>query len=230
MSVLRRIETQKITSLREKLTREGADRLYDEELLSLIIRTGDDVKDVSVLSANLLRRYGSLRRMSELPAEQLIRENKGMSYTKAILLKAAFEIGQRASRPNKSETVIRCPEDLVEFMSPEMISFDREHFCAVLLNTKNHIISVETVSIGTVNASLVHSREVFKQAITKSAYRIILVHNHPSFDPTPSPNDITITKELVRAGKIVGINITDHIIIGGEDYYSFREHGLLREA
>ncbi len=227
MSVLRQNETRKIEALRNKLEKEGNENLRDEELLSLILRTGDDVKDVFVMSENMLRRYGSLKYMSDISTQRLINENKGISNAKAVLLKAAFELGKRSVRTQVNDVTICCPQDLVEVMINEMSCYDREHFCAVLLNTKSRIISVETVSIGTLNSSLVHAREVFKQAIAKSAYRVILIHNHPSLDSTPSENDISMTKELVLAGRIVGINITDHIIIGGNNYYSFREHGLL---
>lgn len=201
--------------------------MADKELLSLIIRSGDEIKDVLTLSEQLLKRYGSLNGILNCPAEQLAEENKGMTPAKAAVLKAALEAGKRATTPRISSVTVRGSADMARLIGPRMRILDREHFAAVLLNTKNKIISIDTISIGTLNSSLVHPREVFKNAIKKNAFGIILIHNHPSCDPAPSESDLKVTEEIVNVGGMLGIRVIDHIIIGGEEYYSFKEMGYL---
>ncbi len=216
-----------VSAVRKKMTESDETSLRDEELLSLILRNGDELKNVSDQAHNLIRRYGSLTAVSSIPMAQLTRENKGMTQTKAAALKAAFELGKRAMRPEKFDVQVKSPQDVMRILGPEMATYACEHFCAVLLNTKNRIIAVEDISVGTINASLVHARELFRSAIQKNAYSLILVHNHPSGDPTPSTNDMDITAKMDQAGRILGINVTDHIIIAADRYYSFLDAGKL---
>ena len=138
-----------------------------------------------------------------------------------------MELGRRLSIQSPVNTIIKKPLDIVDFLKEEMKYLPQEHFNAVLLNTKNMVLDVENITIGIVNASLVHPREVFIKAIRKNSTSIILVHNHPSGDPAPSSEDKSITKRLYEAGEIIGIKVIDHIIIGGDDYISFKEMGML---
>lgn len=210
-----------VTSIRDKLVRDGIQTLYDEELISLIIKQGDDTKDVLTLSKNLLKRYHSLQELTKAPIMQLTRENRGLNELKAASLKASIELGKRAYKKSSAFIIISEPEDIVDLLKNDMKFLNQECFKAVLLNTKNMVISIEDISIGIINASLVHAREVFRAAITQNAFSIILVHNHPSGNPMPSQNDKQVTDSLKKAGEIVGIKIIDHIIIGSDSHYSF---------
>ncbi len=216
-----------LRSIQDKQRLKGTGALSDEELIGLIIRRGDDTKDVVTLARNLLRRYGSLREICDIPEEKLIGENKGMTETKALALRAAFELGARALNPRARDMKISSPKDVADLMRANMMHLRQEHFKTVLLDTKNRVISVEDVTVGTINSSLVHAREVFRGAILKNAYSIILVHNHPSEDPHPSANDCEITARFLSAGSMLGIKVNDHVIIGGEKYYSFSENGKM---
>jgi DNA repair protein RadC len=153
---------------------------------------------------------------------------KGMGNCKAAEVKAAIELGKRIGSLDREErAVIRMPKDAAELIMQDMRYLDREHFRAILLNVKNQILDVVTISIGTVNSSLVHPRELFKDAIRTSSSGVILVHNHPSGDPSPSRQDKDLTTRLIEAGKVLGIEILDHIIIGDNRYVSFKETGLM---
>ena len=222
-----KIDTKIITAFRDKCKLCGARALLDEEIIALIIKTGDNVKDVLTLSKNLLRRYGSIRGICDCPLSQLVRENVGITEKKAMDIKIAFEFGYRSNKKMVFGEHIEDAFDVAEILRLDMKNRKQECFKAILLNTKNNIISIENISVGTINASLVHCREVFRTAISKNAQSIIVAHNHPSTDPTPSFEDIKITHRLVRAGDLIGIRILDHVIIGGDDYYSFIENGKL---
>ena len=217
------IDSVIITSIHNKMKQEGLTSLYDEELLAAVIKNGDKVKDVLTLSKNLLRRYHTLGELRDIPIVQLMRENKGLSEKSAYDLKISLELGKRACSNKRDHVCISEPEDLVALVHHEMQSYKQECFKSALLDTKNGLISIEDISIGIINASLVHAREVFRAAIAKNAYKIILLHNHPSGDPYPSQSDIKITEGLKKAGEIIGIKVVDHIIIGWDKYYSFQE-------
>jgi DNA repair protein RadC len=225
--MIEKLDAGLLASIRNKQRQNGTGALKDEELIGLIIKRGDDTKDVLTLSKNLLRRYGSLREISGMPAEKLVSENKGLTETKALALKAAFELGIRTLDPQAKDMKISSPKDAADLMRPRMMNLMQEHFKTILLDTKNYVISVEDITVGTINSSLVHAREVFRGAILKNAYGIILVHNHPSQDPLPSPSDREITARFLKAGGMLGIKVSDHIIIGGEKYYSFSENGKI---
>lgn len=217
-----------LKTILDKQRKTGAEMLSDEELIGLIIKRGDDTKDVLTLSKILLRRYGSLREIYDTPAEKLMHENKGITEAKALALKAAFELGMRTFRPQPKNAKISSPLDVAVLLRNDMMYYKQEHFKSVLLDTKNYVIAVEDITVGTINSSLVHAREVFRSAILKNAFSIILVHNHPSQDPSPSASDCEITAQFQKAGNMLGIKVHDHVIIGGDKYYSFSEHEKLR--
>ncbi|MQL51366.1 DNA repair protein RadC [Desulfofundulus thermobenzoicus] len=215
------------TRPRERLLREGAGALTDMELLAILLRTGTATASAMELAAAILGRFGSLRALVSASAEELS-DLKGVGPAKAALLQAALEIGRRiAGSGEEVRPVIRSPEDAAGLVMEEMRHLDREHFRALLLNTKNQVIAREVISIGTLNSSTVHPRELFKNAIKRNAAAVILIHNHPSGDPAPSSEDLAVTGRLVEAGRIIGIEVLDHLIIGDNRFVSFKAKGLL---
>lgn len=153
---------------------------------------------------------------------------KGIGTAKAVQIKAAVELGRRiSSYRGRQQVTITSPLDVKDLLMEEMRFLEKEHFKAILLNTKNHVISIEDISIGSLNSSIVHPREVFKPAIKRSSASVILVHNHPSGDPTPSREDIEVTSRLVNAGNVLGIAVLDHVIIGNNSILSLKEQGLM---
>lgn len=212
---------------RERLAREGARSLSDAELLAILLRTGYAQKSAVELATNVISIYSGLKNLVQAGVEELS-EIKGMGPVKAAQLKAALEIGRRvATVSESSRPSIKGPEDAAFMVMEEMRHLDREHFCALLLNTKHQVVARETISVGTLNSSVVHPRELFKAAIKRSAAAIILVHNHPSGDPTPSREDREITRRLFEAGTIIGIEVLDHIIIGDNKFVSLKSKGML---
>ncbi len=210
------------------LENNSVNELSDEHLISLIIRSGDSTKTVLELSKNILRRYGKAPRdLIGITHEELLKDNKGLNKTRAIQLSCAIELGKRAYLSKDYSTFISKAEDLVDILSYEMNYLNQEHFKVALLNSKNALISVEDIFVGTLNESIIHAREVFSVAIKKHANSIILCHNHPSGYPDPSDSDINITQRLTKAGEILGIYVLDHIIIAKEGFYSFRENKLI---
>ncbi|KJS03871.1 MAG: hypothetical protein VR68_00330 [Peptococcaceae bacterium BRH_c4a] len=212
---------------RERLIREGVRALSDPELLAIVLRTGCSRKSAVELATDVLSLFAGLKNLVQAGVEELSAV-KGMGAAKAAQLKAALEIGRRvATVSESSRPSIKGPEDAAVMVMEEMRHLDREHFCALLLNTKHQVLARETISVGTLNASVVHPRELFKAAIKKSAAAVILVHNHPSGDPDPSREDLEITRRLQDAGSIIGIEVLDHIIIGDNKFCSFKAKGLL---
>jgi len=211
---------------REKLEHKGETFLSDGELLAIIIGMGTKSLNAVELSNLLLVRYGGLRSLKEASLEELT-NLQGIGKAKAISIKAAIEIGRRMALNVSKKTVIKSPEDVKSLVMEEMRYFDREHFRSLYLDRKSGLLAMEDISIGGLHSSIVHPREVFKTAVKKSAASIILVHNHPSGDPTPSVDDIEVTRRLVQAGEIMGIEVLDHIIIGEGTYYSMKAQGLI---
>jgi DNA repair protein RadC len=155
---------------------------------------------------------------------------KGLGPAKAVTLLAVAELATRLKDSKRTESVtISSPSDAAGLMMEEMRHYLREHFCVVLLDTKNKVMGVEEVSVGSLNTSLVHPREVFRPAIRKACASVILIHNHPSGDPTPSREDLEVTRRLAEAGKLMGIEVLDHLVIGDGKFISFREKGLLNQ-
>ncbi len=198
----------------------------DAELLTHLASGATGSVPAEVVSDRLLAEFGSLSAILREPPSSLARV-RGVGRSLARRLRAVREIGQRLSLLERATPRLHVsgPEDIAELLLEDMRGLDREHFRAVLLNTKNRILGIRTISIGSLNASVVHAREVFKAAVTESAQAIVLVHNHPSGQPEPSPEDVAVTERLASAGRILGIEILDHVILGDRDYVSLKELG-----
>jgi DNA repair protein RadC len=208
---------------REHWERCGAAALADAELLALVLRTGGAANDVNELSRELLSRFTGLRDLADESASRLL-EMPGLGPAKVASLMAAFELGRRCqlqSLPRGKR--IQGPLDIQRHFLPHLRQWRRESFHAVLLDGRHRLIAVESVSVGTLTASLVHPREVFREAIRRAAAAMLLVHNHPSGDPSPSPEDRAVTRRLEAAGELIGIRVLDHVIVAEDGYYSFRE-------
>ncbi len=221
---------------RERLARYGPSALSNAELLAIIIQTGTAKGTALDLASALLSGKeltssaagdgNPLLDLAEAKIEELCRI-KGIGAAKAIMIQAALELGRRSSTLVTGQRfTVKSPEDVSLLVMDEMRRLDREHFKVFLLNTKNQVIGVELVSMGSLNSTIVHPREVFKNPIKRSAAALILVHNHPSGDPTPSREDIELTKRLAEAGSLLGINVLDHIIIGDNRFVSLKERKL----
>lgn len=212
---------------REKLIKYGEKNLSDAELLAIILRTGSKNHTAISLAHQIIKDHKQgIRYLYNATVEE-ISSIKGIGVAKATQIKAAIELGRRLSMESLIKFSIKSPLDVVDYLMEEMRYSMEENFNVVLLDTKNKVISVENITKGIVNASLVHPREVFKVAIRKNSTSMILAHNHPSGDPTPSKEDKSITKRLVETGRIVGIQVLDHIIIGDGNYLSFKEMDML---
>lgn len=218
---------------RERLWDRGAEALADAELTAILLRTGFKGTSALQLAQQLLKRHGGLDGIARLPVEVLAAE-KGVGRAKAVQLKAAFELARRLkTQARDRQPVISTPAEAANEVREELRLLDRESFRVLLLNTKNGLIKTTEVSLGSLNASIVEPREVFKDAISASAAAMILAHNHPSGDPTPSAEDVAITKRLVKAGELLNIAVLDHIILGhktagrDQDFTSLKELGLM---
>ena len=202
---------------REKLKLEGVSRLDDRELIAIIIGNGSQRADVMSISSNIVKKYDtdSIKFASITELKKI----KGVGEITAMKIKAAVELGSRNKK--KINFVVRNSKD-VHSLCQDMKSLEQEHFVILILDTKNKLVKQQLISIGTLNLTVIHPREIFKEAIRESANSIILVHNHPSGDPTPSSADIDITNKLISAGELLDIKVLDHVIIG-EGYYSFKD-------
>lgn len=213
---------------REKLYNYGPKALSNEELIAIIIRTGNKEDTAIDLARRLLSKDDrGLVALRDTTLQELM-ETKGIGKCKAAQILAAIEIGKRINYLDAlSKVKINEPSTIANLFMDEMRYLQKEHFRILLLDTKNQIITTEEISIGTLNASIVHPRDVFRAAIKRNANSIILIHNHPSGDPTPSNEDINITRRLLEAGNLMGIKVLDHIIIGDNKYISFKEKKLI---
>jgi DNA repair protein RadC len=211
---------------RERLRDYGPSALSDAELLAILLRTGLQGLNVVQLAQKLLIEHGGWVGLQRLTFEELTRIH-GLGEAKAAQVKAALEIGRRLvlAQPEQRPQ-IASPADVAGLLLLEMSHLEQEHLRVVLLNTKNHVLRIETVYIGTINSSAVRVGEVFKAALRVNAAAIIVVHNHPSGDPTPSPEDVAVTRQLVEAGKLLDVNVLDHLIIGQGRWVSLRERRL----
>lgn len=210
---------------RERLLLEGASSLSNTELLAILLRTGSKEESVLTLANRILHYFDGLRMLKDATIEEMTSIH-GVGVAKASQLIAAFELGRRMVRLEyQNRYSIRNPEDCARYMMEEMRFLQQEHFVCLYLNTKNQVMHRQTVFIGSLNASIVHPREVFKEAFRRAAASIICLHNHPSGDPTPSREDIEVTKRLVECGKIIGIELLDHIIIGDHKFVSLKDKG-----
>ncbi|MFC4776460.1 DNA repair protein RadC [Paenibacillus sp. GCM10023252] len=212
---------------RERMMEYGAEALSHAELLAILLRTGTQQQSAVHVAGNILKQCGSLRNLMDMSMDELT-AIKGIGTAKALQLRAGIELGRRMVRSQLGDVVtVRKPGDAADFIMEELRYLKKEHFVCLFLNTKNHIVARETLSVGTLNASLVHPREVFRAAIKNSSASIICAHNHPSGDPTPSPEDIALTRRLVEAGELVGIEVLDHLIIGDGRFISLKEQGIM---
>ena len=212
---------------RERLLKKGSKFLSTAELLALIISTGSRKRTAVELAKDLLSNFGGLKGIIDLSCEEL-KEIKGIGTAKAAKISAAVELaGRITALQDEKRDMINSPIKAVELLSSEMRFLKQEVLKAVLLNVKNRVIAVPEISRGGLSSSIVHPREVFREAIRRSSAAVILVHNHPSGDPTPSADDLNITKKLVQSGEIIGIKVVDHIIIAGDKYTSFKEENLI---
>jgi len=213
---------------REKLTLRGAQNLTDAELIAILLRTGKKGKSVISVAQELINNYTNLAVLATKSLSDLLKTS-GIGKDKAATLMAAFEISRRIQSQQKwfSNKKITSPQEIAEIFIPLLRDELKEKFIIVCLNSANKIIKHEVISIGNLNSSVVHPREIFKAAIEQSSASIILIHNHPSGNPEPSNEDISITKQIVDAGKILDIPIFDHIIIAGNTFTSFVEKRLI---
>lgn len=212
---------------RERMISDGARALSNQELLAILLRTGTKHESVVDLAYRVLKNFEGLRMLRDASLEELM-SMKGIGEAKAVQIQAALELGKRIERLRYDDRyVIRSPEDGAKYVMEDMRFLSQEHFVCLYLNTKNQVLNKQTIFIGSLNASIVHPREVFKEAFRRSAASIICVHNHPSGDPTPSREDIEVTKRLVECGKIIGIDLLDHLIIGDKKFISLKEKGYV---
>jgi DNA repair protein RadC len=212
---------------RERMKALGVEALSMRELLALVIGSGSRGRGTMELADDLVSSFESARDLALASVERLCRVS-GVGVARASRVMAAIELGRRVLKSSRGDRkTVRCPADAAGVVMEDMMNLDREHFRVMLLDSKNAVISVETVSIGTVNASIVHPREVLKPALEKSATSIILVHNHPTGSVSPSREDILITRRFEKCGRILGIDVVDHIIVGDNNYVSMKEGGYL---
>src|SRR2546422_3069671 len=199
---------------RERLAAKGAEALSNADLVAILLRTGMKGYSAIHIAEQLLARFGTLEKLARSSLDDL-RQVKGVGRDKAIALKSAFTLAQRMARELHQETpLLDTPERIAELLREENRLYDVEHFQVVLLNTRRKLVRVEEISQGTLDTILVHPREVFKLAIAANASAIVLAHNHPSGDPTPSEADVKVTRDLIRAGQLLKIDVLDHIILG----------------
>ncbi|QJC52943.1 DNA repair protein RadC [Paenibacillus albicereus] len=212
---------------RERMLQHGAEALSHAELLAILLRTGSSSETAVHLASRILQQSGSLRGLVDMGHGDLTRI-KGIGPAKALQIRAGIELGRRLARSRREETIaVRRPEDAAEVLMEDLRYLQVEHFVCLFLNTKNHIVARETLSVGTLNASLVHPREVFRAAIRHGSASLICAHNHPSGDPTPSAEDRALTARLQEAGELVGIDVLDHIVIGDGRFISLKERGFM---
>lgn len=216
---------------REKLARLGASALSDSELIAILLRTGVPGSNAIDVALKLLTEFKSLNGLSRCSVEQ-IASIKGVGPAKAVQLAAAFGLGSRLARESLSKSKIDSPELVYELLGAEMRALSRESLRVILLDTKYHLMRVEEISLGSLNESIAHPREIFRPALIYSAYAVIIAHNHPSGDPTPSDADHRLTRRLSEAAQLLQISLLDHVIIGAPNagkpsFYSFKEAGIL---
>ena len=211
---------------RERLRDYGPSALSDAELLAILLRTGLQGMNVVQLAQKLLLEHGGWIGLQRLQFEEMVAIH-GLGEAKTAQVKAALEIGRRLllAQPEQRPQ-ITSPADVANLLLVEMAHLEQEHLRVVLLNTKNYVLKIETVYIGSINSSAVRIGEVFKAALKQNAAALIVVHNHPSGDPTPSPEDVAVTRQLVEAGKLLDVDVLDHLVIGQGRWISLRERRL----
>jgi len=212
---------------RERLLKLGSEALSAQEVLALILGRGVKGESVMVTSQKLLSRFGNLKGIANASIEELT-QTKGIGPAKAAQIKAALELSKRleADISEKPKPIIKSPEDVAAVVKTRLKGKKKEHFFVLCLDTRNRLINDRLVSIGSLDTSIVHPREVFREAVSSSAASVIFAHNHPSGDPEPSKEDVELTKRLAKAGEIIGIDVLDHIIVCNENYLSLKAKNL----
>ena len=216
---------------REKLAARGANALSDAELIAIFLGSGIEGRNAIEVAGDLIREFGSLGSLSRCTAKELVKI-KGIGPAKAAHLAAAFDLGQRLAREIFMRRKIETPEQVYELLGQEMRALHKEALRIILLDTRYTLVRVEEVSLGSVNESIAHPRDVFRPALIYSAYAVVVVHNHPSGDPSPSQADHSLTRRLREAAELLQIKLLDHVIIGAPaegrlPYFSFKEMGVL---
>lgn len=212
---------------RERLQKLGADAMSAQEILALILGRGIAGESVMVTAQRLLRQFGNLQGIAGASLEEL-GQVRGIGLAKACQIKAAFELANRlvSYSGGGEKTSVKTPDDVAGIVRGRLRNKKKEYFLALLLDTRNQLIRVAEISVGSLDSSIVHPREVFKEAVSASAASVIFTHNHPSGDPEASEDDIKLTKRLAEAGEIMGIAVLDHIIIADDKYLSLKREGL----
>lgn len=210
---------------REKMAANGAAVLTDAELIAILLRTGTAEKSAIDIASEMTADGGLYKRLAGITRLNELTNIKGLGQAKAATVLAALEIGRRIASAKPIEKIhLSCPQDVADFLMPRLRYAAKEQFVVILLNNKNKVIGTEVVSEGSLSSSIVHPREVFAPAILHHAAAIMVAHNHPSGDPKPSTEDEEVTRLLSRSGKVLGIPMIDHVIIGDGNYYSFLEN------
>ena len=211
---------------REKLAQYGASALSTAELLAIILRTGTAREDVVALAQRLLVQKGGLLGLADTSMTELAAEH-GLGLAKGAQLKAALELGKRLLQdPRAARVQVRSPKDVADLVMWEMGLLQQEVLRTILLNTKNHVIASPVIYQGSLNTSVIRVGELFREAVKHNCAALVVVHNHPSGDPTPSPEDVAVTREIVAAGKLLDIEVLDHLVIGHQRFVSLKERGL----
>ena len=213
---------------REKMAANGAAVLTDAELIAILLRTGTAEKSAIDIASEMTADGGLYKRLAGITRLNELTNIKGLGQAKAATILAALEIGRRIASAKPIEKIhFSCPQDVADFLMPRLRYAAKEQFVVILLNNKNKVIGTEVVSEGSLSSSIVHPREVYAPAILHHAAAIMVAHNHPSGDPKPSTEDTEVTRMLARSGKVLGIPMIDHVIIGDGNYYSFLENEAL---
>jgi len=212
---------------RERLFKLGSEALSAQEILALILGRGIKGESVIETSQKLLSRFGNLKGIAHASVEELT-QTRGIGPAKAAQIKAALELSKRleADVGAKPKPVLKSPEDVAAVVRSQLKGKKKEHFLVLCMDTRNRLINHKLVSIGSLDTSIVHPREVFKEAVSSSAASVIFVHNHPSGDPEPSKEDVELTKRLAKAGEVIGIDVLDHIIVCDNNYLSLKAKNL----
>jgi len=212
---------------RERLLKLGSEALSAQEILALVLGRGIKGESVMVTSQKLLSRFGNLKGVANASIEELTQIN-GIGMAKAAQIKATLELSRRleADAGDKHMPVLKSPEDVASVVRSRLKGKKKEHFMVLCLDTRNRLIGCRPVSVGSLDTSVVHPREVFKEAVSSSAASVIFVHNHPSGDPEPSKEDIELTRRLAKAGEIIGIDVLDHIIVCDKEHLSLKARNL----
>ncbi|MBN1654331.1 MAG: DNA repair protein RadC [Deltaproteobacteria bacterium] len=211
---------------RERLALNGAESLGDADLIAVLLGTGSASEPVAILAAKLLEAAGGLERLHNLGVGTMSQQT-GIGLSKACRLQAAIEIGKRiASRPYQRGKAVTCSKDVDHAMRPRLAKATREHFWAIALDTKSRPIAEIEIAVGGLSSCTIKPADIFRAVLRELSSKIVVVHNHPSGEPTPSTEDVTFTRRLKQAGEVIGIQLVDHIIIAEQGYFSFLDSGL----